>query len=139
MVRHPTCGTTGKSRTVLRIYLPLQTAAQMSHVYMYGSETVRRTDREPHAEDKRQYPINGSHASVARLTPDGRYLILRGRLWRATNPHLLKEEDDVLVKSLLEARRMKGVAMRANDAHVQERARQAVDQVKRQLGERGDV
>ena len=79
-------------------------------------------------------PVNDSHASVARLTPDGRYLILRGRLWRATKPHLSKEEDYVLVKSLLQGRRMKGVAMRANYAHVQERARQEVDQVKRQFG-----
>ena len=73
------------------------------------------------------------------VTPDGRYFVVRGRLWRATNPQLGKEERELLVKRLMEARRAKGVAMRAKDQDARERARQAVDEAKRQLGERGEV
>lgn len=83
--------------------------------------------------------MNRGCDSAAPLTPDGRYLIVRGRLWRTTNPALSKEDRDALVKLLMDARRMKGAAMRAHDAPAQERARQSVDEVKRKLGERGDV
>ncbi len=73
------------------------------------------------------------------LTPDGRYIVVRGRLWRATNSQLSRDEAEALVKMLMEARRAKGIAMRANDAHAREVARQAVDEAKRRLGERGHV
>lgn len=38
-------------------------------------------------------------------TPDGRYLIVRGRLWRATDPSLSEQERQRLVNELMDARR----------------------------------
>ena len=72
-------------------------------------------------------------------TPDGRYLIVRGRLWRCSNPHLPGEERKRLTHELMTARREKGRAMRVGDAVARERARQRVDQAKHSLGERGPV
>lgn len=63
-------------------------------------------------------------------TPDGRYLVVRGRLWRATNPAL---------RQLMAARREVGRARRAGDRQALARAGEAVDAAKRALGERGPV
>lgn len=38
-------------------------------------------------------------------TPDGRYIVVRGRLWRRTNPHLPEDERKRLVSELMAARR----------------------------------
>ncbi len=70
-------------------------------------------------------------------TPDGRYFVVRWRLWRCANPHLSLEIRSVLVQQLMDARRAKGVAMRSDDTEGRERARQAVDEAKHSLGERG--
>src|SRR6185436_2905093 len=59
------------------------------------------------------------------VTPDGRYFVVRGRLWRTTNPSLPEAERAPLVKSLMAARRT--------------RDRAGVDRAKRALGERGPV
>lgn len=72
-------------------------------------------------------------------TPDGRYIVVRGRLWRATNPHLSKAERERLTRELMDARRAKGRAMRAGDAEAREAARKRVDAAKHALGERGEV
>lgn len=71
-------------------------------------------------------------------TPDGRYFVVRGRLWRCSNPALPEETRAGLVAALMHARSAKGRAMRANDAAAREQARQAVDHAKHALGERGD-
>ena len=73
------------------------------------------------------------------LTPDGRYLIVRGRLWRTTNPHLPATERERLVHTLMQARSAKGRAMRAKDSAAREASRRAVDAAKHALGERGPV
>ena len=73
------------------------------------------------------------------VTPDGRYFVVRGRLWRCTNPALAEEERVWRVAELMRARRAKGVAMRAGDAAAREEARAAVDRAKVALGERGPV
>ncbi len=73
------------------------------------------------------------------LTPDGRYLIVRGRLWRATNPNLHPATRQQLVGELMSARRAKAAAIRAHDPSASEQARQAVDRAKHALGERGPV
>ena len=73
------------------------------------------------------------------VTPDGRYFVVRGRLWRTSNPHLAPELRAQLVQDLMQARRAKQTAMRANDADAREHARQAVDKAKHALGERGEV
>ena len=72
-------------------------------------------------------------------TPDGRYLVVRGRLWRAANPHLSKAERERLMHELMDARRAKGAAMRRGDAAAKEEARKRVDAAKHALGERGEV
>lgn len=72
-------------------------------------------------------------------TPDGRYFVVRGRLWRATNPALSAERREALVKALMTARREVGVARRAKDAAALAEAGKAVDAAKVGLGERGPV
>ena len=73
------------------------------------------------------------------VTPDGRYFVVRGRLWRRADPRLPEAERERLVHSLMDARRAKGKTMRAGDAGARETARQAVDAAKIALGERGAV
>ena len=73
------------------------------------------------------------------VTPDGRYFVVRGRLWRCSNPHLPEESRQHLVAELMRARRLKGVARRAKDSAGIQNARNAVDDAKQKLGERGDV
>lgn len=73
------------------------------------------------------------------ITPDGRYFVVRGRLWRCTNPGLSAERRKELTRELMEARRDKGRALRAGDAEGRETARQRVDAAKQALGERGAV
>ena len=70
-------------------------------------------------------------------TPDGRYFVVRGRLWRSTNPHLPAAQRQRLVHELMDARRAKGRALRANDPAARELARQRIDAAKQALGERG--
>ena len=70
-------------------------------------------------------------------TPDGRYIVVKGRLWRATNPHLPEKERQDLVDELMDARRAVKSAKDDPDALRQARAR--VDKAKRALGERGPV
>ncbi|MGO4352979.1 hypothetical protein AB4Z25_13800 [Rhizobium sp. RAF36] len=70
-------------------------------------------------------------------TPDGRYIIVRGRLWRKTNPSLPEETRTRLVAELMAARR---AVKEAGDDDVRLRAvRKAIDAAKIALGERGPV
>ncbi|WP_246730709.1 hypothetical protein [Rhizobium leguminosarum] len=61
-------------------------------------------------------------------TPDGRYIVVRGRLWRRTNPHLPEDERKRLVSELMAARR--AVKEAAGDEERLRRARKAVDAAK---------
>lgn len=72
-------------------------------------------------------------------TPDGRYFIVAGRLWRTSNPQLAPAERQKLVDQLMTARRQVGAAKKAGDAKAERSARAAVDASKRALGERGPV
>ena len=72
-------------------------------------------------------------------TPDQRYLVVRGRLWRASDPSLPEAERQRLVDALMDARRAVHSAQRAGDAAALADARHAVDVCKRALGERGPV
>ncbi len=73
------------------------------------------------------------------ITPDGRYMVVRGRLWRRSNPELDPDLRALLVKALMEARRAVGRARRSGDAEALRAAGQQVDVAKRALGERGPV
>lgn len=73
------------------------------------------------------------------VTPDGRYFVVRGRLWRMSDPRLGAEERQRLVDQLMDARRAVGAAKRAGDPDREREAHEAVDAAKRALGERGPV
>lgn len=71
------------------------------------------------------------------MTPDGRYLVVEGRLWRRSNPALGPKQRQLLVEVLMRARRDVGRALRARDATAERRARDTVHRAKVALGERG--
>lgn len=70
-------------------------------------------------------------------TPDGRYFIVNGRLWRKSNPAPLPPRRQELVKDLMEARR--NIRQLKADGKNLTDARRRVDAAKRELGERGPV
>ena len=72
-------------------------------------------------------------------TPDRRYLIVRDRLWRATNPDLPTALRERLVHQLMNARREVKDAKQSSDADRLAKARKAVNDAKVALGERGPV
>jgi hypothetical protein len=72
-------------------------------------------------------------------TPDGRYFVVRGRLWRTSSPDLPSDERQQLVNALMTARRKVGLAKKAADSEAERSARADVDAAKRALGERGPV
>ena len=79
-----------------------------------------------------------NHPKVYPVTPDGRYFVVRGRLWRRTNPALTEAVRKKLVSELSKARS----ALRRDaglSAEERKKARRKVDAAKRALGERGPV
>ena len=81
----------------------------------------------------------GPAAASPPVTPDGRYIVVRGRLWRRANPALGEAERQAHVAALMAARRAVGVALRSGDATALATARRDVDAAKVALGERGPV
>jgi hypothetical protein len=83
----------------------------------------------------------GGEAGAGRRAPrkseDGRYVVIDGRRWRATDPSLPEETRLLLVSELMEARREVGRALRACDAEAEAEARRRVHAAKVALGERG--
>jgi hypothetical protein len=69
-------------------------------------------------------------------TPDRRYFVVRGRLWRLSNPALDKQLHAELVQELMTARR---AVRNGGDSVERIAARLKVDAAKRKLGERGPV
>jgi hypothetical protein len=70
-------------------------------------------------------------------TPDGRYVVLDGRRWRATDPELPEQVAAQLRSQLMSARRAVGAALRAEDRVAERAARDRVQRAKTALGERG--
>ncbi|MFG1643104.1 hypothetical protein ACGFMK_22655 [Amycolatopsis sp. NPDC049252] len=68
-------------------------------------------------------------------TPDGRYIVVNGRRWRATDPEIPGDVRDRLQKHLMAARRAVGAA---NDDDARAQARERVQLAKVALGERGE-
>ena len=68
-------------------------------------------------------------------TPDRRYFVLRGRLWRLSNPFLDAKDHERIVQQLMHARR---AVHNAADPSERIMARVKVDAAKRALGERGE-
>jgi hypothetical protein len=73
------------------------------------------------------------------LTPDGRYMVIRGRLWRVANPNLPPDERLAHVHALMNARREVKAALAAGDPERLAAARKLVNAAKIALGERGPV
>lgn len=70
-------------------------------------------------------------------TPDGRYVVVDGRRWRATDPEIPQDVAAQLRKDLMSARRDVGAALRAADPVAEKAARARVQAAKVALGERG--
>lgn len=73
------------------------------------------------------------------VTPDGRYFVVRGRLWRTSRPDLSSEERQALVDDLMDARRAVRSARASGDAAALAAARAGVHTAKVGLGERGPI
>ncbi|MGB8507343.1 MAG: hypothetical protein WCD76_02975 [Pyrinomonadaceae bacterium] len=80
--------------------------------------------------------VRGGAGKVEK-TPDGHYVRIDGRRWRATNPDLTEDERQRLVNELMDARRAVGKALREKDERAEREARRRVNDVKVALGERG--
>lgn len=83
-------------------------------------------------------PAAPSSPTVPLITPDSRYIVVRGRLWRSANPHLPQAERKALVTALMDARRAVKTALHG-EAEDLAKARAQVDAAKVALGERGPV
>ncbi|MGW6441599.1 hypothetical protein [Lentzea sp. NPDC055074] len=70
-------------------------------------------------------------------TPDGHFVIINGRRWRATDPEIPPEQAARLRSRLMAARRDVGAALRAEDGEAEREARARVQLAKVALGERG--
>jgi len=70
-------------------------------------------------------------------TPDGHFVVINGRRWRATDPEIPPEPAARLRSLLMTARRDISAAHRAQDAEAERDARARVHLAKTALGERG--
>lgn len=75
--------------------------------------------------------------AIPEPTPDGHYVLIKGRRWRATDPLIPDEAGATLRSELMDARRAVGAALRAEDEDAERRARGRVQAAKVALGERG--
>ena len=73
------------------------------------------------------------------VTPDGRYFVVKGQLWRRSNPSLEEDVRQRLVDALMAARREVKKAKDSEDESQLKRAREKVQVAKVGLGERGPV
>ncbi|MFI2812154.1 MULTISPECIES: hypothetical protein [Microbulbifer] len=71
------------------------------------------------------------------VTPDGRYFVVRGRLWRMSNPALTEGERERLTRELMRHRSAVGRARKAANEVAEKAAREGVHAAKVALGERG--
>ena len=71
------------------------------------------------------------------VTPDGRYFVVRDRLWRCADPALAPAERERLTRELMSARAAVRAALRSADDEALRRARARVHDAKVGLGERG--
>ena len=72
-------------------------------------------------------------------TPDGRYLVIQGRLWRAPNPALPAQDKVKYMRELLNGRRALKAAKASGDEAAIAAARKRVARAQVGLGERGPV
>jgi hypothetical protein len=72
-------------------------------------------------------------------TPDGRYIVIQGRLWRAANPSLSAEAKVRHTRELLNGRRALKAAKLSGDEEAIGAARKIIAGAQVGLGERGKV
>ncbi len=70
------------------------------------------------------------------VTPDGRYFVVKDRLWRCSNPQLTEVKRAAYVRELMAAR---AAVKHANSDDETKIARKKVHEAKIKLGERGPV
>jgi len=70
-------------------------------------------------------------------TDDGRYIVVKGRRWRASDPAIPERLRTELVSELMAARRCVAAAKRQSDEAAEKAARRRVSDSKNALGERG--
>lgn len=73
------------------------------------------------------------------VTPDGRYFVVKGKLWRCSNPAIPEAERERLVRELMKARGDIRRGKQRDNAEQIAEARQRVHRAKIALGERGPV
>jgi hypothetical protein len=83
--------------------------------------------------------MNPGVTTAPLTTPDRRYIVVRGRLWRAANPDLAPAARQALVDQLMSARRAVREARKRAEPEALARARGQVQAAKVGLGERGPV
>lgn len=98
---------------------------------------LRRKPRSSAASDAGSDGVPNTASPL--VTPDGRYIVVRGRLWRRADPGLAEALRTALTAELMSARRAVGAALRSKDAKALAAARRRVDAAKIGLGERGPV
>ena len=72
------------------------------------------------------------------VTPDGRYFVFNGRLWRCTNPLLSEHEISAAKKQLMSARSKLRKSYIRDHPDEEAALRRDVHEAKLALGERGD-
>lgn len=80
---------------------------------------------------------NVSAHTAPPVTPDGRYIVVRDRLWRAANPRLTPARREALIRRIMDARRAVGRTKRADYPIVENAAHAVVIAARVLLGERG--
>lgn len=76
--------------------------------------------------------------AASERSSDGRWIVVDGRRWRATDPSIPEPLRQELVDELMDARRAVGAARRSGDTGAELAARARVDDAKHALGERGE-
>ncbi|RYX93994.1 MAG: DUF3253 domain-containing protein [Comamonadaceae bacterium] len=105
---------------------PVKGPVRIRRGLKWGNGKALAAEDKAAANEPEQYPA----------TPDGRYFVVRGRLWRKANPSLAAPVREGLVKKLMDARR----ALRGRRPEAERTAARAqVDEAKQALGERGPV
>lgn len=77
-------------------------------------------------------------SSEPERTEDGRWIVVDGRRWRASDPNVPDRLRQELVDELMDARRSVGQARRTGDPGAERAARDRVHHAKVALGERGE-
>ncbi len=70
-------------------------------------------------------------------TEDGKFIVIEGRRWRASDPYLPDPTRHALISELMSARRAVRSASEAGDFEGEQEARHRVHEAKVALGERG--